>query len=147
MAYALPAIFALFVWWFSTGAIIWLDGLPQRTFKWSMAGATLLALAGLYGLSASAGGTELVDAYVAFASVMAVWAWVEIQLLHGLGHRAAEAPLPAWLFRLAPFRPRAQGQSLARVGDRRLPGDHRLADLGCAQPDRAVDLPHPVVDA
>jgi len=83
MAYALPVLFALFVWWFSTGAIIWLDGLPQRTFKWSMAGATLLALAGLYGLSASAGGTELWDAYVAFASVMAVWAWVEISFYMG----------------------------------------------------------------
>ena len=76
MAYALPAIFALFVWWFSTGAIIWLDGLPKHTFKWSMAGATMLALAGFYGLHLSAGGTELADAYIAFASVMAVWAWL-----------------------------------------------------------------------
>jgi hypothetical protein len=36
--YALPVLFALFLWWFSTGAILYLDGLPQRTFKWSMAG-------------------------------------------------------------------------------------------------------------
>lgn len=83
MAYVLPAIFALFVWWFATGAIIWLDGLPKHTFKWSMAGATLLALAGLYGLSTSAGGSELWDTYVAFASVMAVWAWVEISFYMG----------------------------------------------------------------
>jgi putative photosynthetic complex assembly protein 2 len=83
MAYALPAIFALFVWWFSTGAIIWLDGLPKHTFKWSMAGATMLALAGLYGLHSSAGGTELADAYIAFASVMAVWAWLEISFYMG----------------------------------------------------------------
>ncbi|MGY6710467.1 MAG: putative photosynthetic complex assembly protein PuhE [Rhizobiaceae bacterium] len=83
MAFALPAIFALFVWWFATGAIIWLDGLARHTFKWSMAGATLLALAGFYGLHASAGGTELADAYIAFAAVMAVWAWLEISFYLG----------------------------------------------------------------
>ena len=37
-AYLWPIVFALFVWWFSTGAIIYLDGLPVRTFKWSMLG-------------------------------------------------------------------------------------------------------------
>jgi len=39
-AYILPAAFALFVWWFSTGAIIFLDNLPRKTFKYSMIGAT-----------------------------------------------------------------------------------------------------------
>ena len=125
MAYALPAIFALFVWWFSTGAIIWLDGLPQRTFNMEHGGgATLLALAGLYGLSASAGGTELVDAYVAFASVMAVWAWVEISFYMGWVTGLQKHRCPHGCSGWRPFRPRAQGQSLARVGDRRLPGDH-----------------------
>ena len=37
-----PIFFALFVWWFSTGAILYLDGLPVPTFKWSMLAATLL---------------------------------------------------------------------------------------------------------
>lgn len=82
-AYAAPALFALFVWWFSTGAIIWLDGLPRRTFKWSMAGATAIAAAGFWGLTASSGGTEAGDAYVAFASALAVWAWLEISFYMG----------------------------------------------------------------
>ena len=39
-AYLPPIFFALFVWWFSTGVILYLDGLPVRTFKWSRLAAT-----------------------------------------------------------------------------------------------------------
>ncbi|MBV8868454.1 MAG: DUF3623 family protein, partial [Acetobacteraceae bacterium] len=45
--YLAPVLFALFVWWFSTGLIIFLDGLPRRTFRWSMLGATVLLAASL----------------------------------------------------------------------------------------------------
>ncbi|HQU05326.1 MAG TPA: DUF3623 family protein, partial [Acidocella sp.] len=40
--YVFPAMFALFVWWFSSGAMIFLDNLPRKTFKWSMLGATIV---------------------------------------------------------------------------------------------------------
>ena len=81
--YAAPALFALFAWWFSTGAIIWLDGLPRVTFKWTMAGATALAGVGFWLLWASAGGTDAHDAYLAFCGVLAVWAWLESSLYLG----------------------------------------------------------------
>ena len=83
MTYLLPILFALFVWWFSTGAIIYLDGLPVRTFKWSMLGATAVCAAGFYGLWASAGETSAAGAYIAFASALAVWAWHEISFYMG----------------------------------------------------------------
>lgn len=83
MTYLLAALFALFVWWFATGAIIWLDGLPRHTFKWSMAGATALAAGGFWGIAVSAGGSGLSDAYLAFASALAVWAWLEISFYMG----------------------------------------------------------------
>jgi hypothetical protein len=38
--YIIPGLFALFVWWFSTGAIIFLDCLPPPTIKMSMVGGT-----------------------------------------------------------------------------------------------------------
>ena len=44
MAYALPIAYALFLWWFATGLIFFLDQLPVRTFKWSMAGGTVPSL-------------------------------------------------------------------------------------------------------
>ena len=83
MTYLWPILFALFVWWFSTGAIIYLDGLPVRTFKWSMLGATAILGAGFYGLWASAGDTTLHGAYIAFAAALAVWAWHEISFYMG----------------------------------------------------------------
>ena len=82
-AYLWPILFALFVWWFSTGAIIYLDGLPQRSFKWSMIGATGLIGAGLYGLWASANDLSVSGAYVAFASALACWAWHEMSFYMG----------------------------------------------------------------
>lgn len=82
-AYLWPILFALFVWWFSTGAIIYLDGLPRRTFKWSMLAATLLLVAGFCGLWVSASDTSVQSAYVAFASALAVWAWHEISFYMG----------------------------------------------------------------
>ncbi len=81
--YAAPALFALFAWWFSTGAIIWLDGLPRATFKWSMAGISVLAVAGFWLLWSSAGGTDTHDAYVAFCGALGVWAWLEASFYLG----------------------------------------------------------------
>ncbi|MGF7162920.1 putative photosynthetic complex assembly protein 2 [Rhodoligotrophos appendicifer] len=82
-AYLCPILFALFVWWFSTGAIIYLDGLPTRTFKWSMMGATALFAAALYGLWVSADDTTVNGAYIAFASALLAWGWHEISFYMG----------------------------------------------------------------
>ncbi len=83
MTYILPILFALFVWWFSTGAIIYLDGLPVRTFKWSMIGATAAFAIALYGLSVSSADTTVQGAYLAFASALVAWGWHEISFYMG----------------------------------------------------------------
>lgn len=82
-AVAGPVLFALFLWWFTTGAILWLDGLPRRTFKFSMAGATLLAAASLVMISASAGRTDVAGAYLAFSGALLFWGWFEISFYLG----------------------------------------------------------------
>ncbi len=82
-AYLWPILFALFVWWFSTGAIIYLDGLPRKTFKWSMLGATALFAAALYGLWATSDDTTVKGAYLAFASALIAWGWHEISFYMG----------------------------------------------------------------
>lgn len=81
--YGLPVLFALFVWWFSTGLIVYLDGLPRSTFRWSMAGATVLLVAALYGLFAIRSDTSLFSAYVAFTCGLMVWGWIEMSFLMG----------------------------------------------------------------
>jgi putative photosynthetic complex assembly protein 2 len=83
MSYGLPAIFAIFVWWFSTGAIIYLDGLPTRTFRWSMLGATGLFGVAIWGLAASSSDTSVGGAYLAFTCAMLAWGWQEISFYTG----------------------------------------------------------------
>ena len=81
--YGLPILFALFVWWFSTGLIMYLDGLPRRTFRWSMLGATLLLAASLWGLHASSHAASVRGAYLAFTCGLLAWGWQEISFYMG----------------------------------------------------------------
>lgn len=81
--YVLPALFALFVWWFSTGLIMYLDGLPRHTFRWSMLGATVLLGASLRGLSASSHDISVRGAYCAFSCGLLAWGWQEISFYMG----------------------------------------------------------------
>jgi putative photosynthetic complex assembly protein 2 len=83
-SYLLPALYALLVWWFSTGLIIYLDGLPTRTFRWSMLGATVLLVAAFYGLAASSGDATIGGAYLAFTCGLLLWAWLEISFYMGV---------------------------------------------------------------
>ncbi|MFO1323599.1 MAG: putative photosynthetic complex assembly protein PuhE [Burkholderiales bacterium] len=79
----LPALFAVLVWWASTGVILYLDGLPRRTHRYTLAGATALLPCAFYGLVATRGEASVAAAYGAFASAIAVWAWVEVAFLLG----------------------------------------------------------------
>ena len=84
MEYGLAILFALFIWWFSTGAVLWVVGLSQRTFGWSMAGATLVLGIALVGAQASSSDVTALGAYCAFTCALLVWAWHEMSFLTGL---------------------------------------------------------------
>lgn len=81
--YGLPVAFAIFVWWGSTGLILYLDGLARGTFAWSMLGASLLLVAGLYGLSLTSADPSVSGAYAAFFCALLVWGWLEISFYLG----------------------------------------------------------------
>lgn len=83
IAYVGPALFALFVWWASTVAIIYLDNLPRPTFKWSMLGATVVFAVALYGLAASSRDTSTAGAYWAFTWGLLAWGWQEMSFYMG----------------------------------------------------------------
>jgi putative photosynthetic complex assembly protein 2 len=78
-----PIGFTLFVWWFGTGAILYLVGLPPRTHRWGLAAGGMLLAGGLWGLWATRGAATVAGAYLAFASAIAVWSWLEIAFLLG----------------------------------------------------------------
>jgi putative photosynthetic complex assembly protein 2 len=83
MAYALPIAYALCLWWFATGLIFYLDQLPVRTFKWSMAGATAVLAVSLYVIWLYAADTSLWAVYASFTAGVLVWGWQEISLYTG----------------------------------------------------------------
>ena len=82
--HGLPALFALLTWWFSTGVILYLDGLPRWTFRWSTAGATVVLGLSLWGLAASAQQTTVAGAYMAFTCALLVWGWQDISFYTGV---------------------------------------------------------------
>jgi putative photosynthetic complex assembly protein 2 len=81
--YWAPILYAVSVWWFTTGLILFLDGLPQRTFKWSMATATALLVPALYGIAATSTDNSVGAAYLAFSCAVMIWGWQEMAFLMG----------------------------------------------------------------
>lgn len=81
--YGLPALHGLLIWWVSTCLILFLDGLPKRTFKWSMTAATVVLAGSLYSLVVSANDTSVTGAYIAFTSGVLIWGWLEISFYMG----------------------------------------------------------------
>ncbi len=76
-----PVLFAIFIWWFSTGVVLLLNGMPRTTFRWSVLISSLLAVIALYGLSHTADTLSVVNAYCAFTCALLVWGWHELTFL------------------------------------------------------------------
>jgi putative photosynthetic complex assembly protein 2 len=90
-----PIIFVLLAWWFSTGAILYLDGLSPQTFPVSMAGATAIAIGALMLLAQASHEATTGQAYAGFACALVLWGWQEMAFLMGFitGSRRAPCPL------------------------------------------------------
>jgi putative photosynthetic complex assembly protein 2 len=84
LTFLIPCGFALVVWWFTTGAILFLDGLPRTTFRWSLGGASAVLLLSLSLLHSSAAFADAKDAYLGFSSAIGIWGWLEITFLMGM---------------------------------------------------------------
>lgn len=83
MSVALPIVFAVFIWWFSTGIVMLLDGLPRTTFRWSHLISSLLALGALWGLMHTADQLSTAGVFCAFTCALLVWGWHELSFLTG----------------------------------------------------------------
>ena len=92
--YGLPLAYALFLWWFATGAIFLLNGLPRASFRWSMLAATVVLGLACYGLVVTAGETSVAAAYTAFTCGLVVWGWQTMSYYMGFitGPREAACP-------------------------------------------------------
>ena len=92
--YGLPVLFALFVWWFSTGLIIYLDNLPRATHRWSMAAATVVLVLCLMCLRGVARDQSLTGAYAGFTCGLLIWGWQEMSFFTGFVTGPRPIPCP-----------------------------------------------------
>jgi putative photosynthetic complex assembly protein 2 len=102
---ALPFLYALVLWWASTGLILYWVGVPERATRWSglLAGGLVLAGLAAVWLSSADGGRG--GAYIAFTAAVLVWGGVELTFLAGLitGPRRTSCPDGAGGWRRAAF--------------------------------------------
>ena len=89
----LPILFALFLWWFSTGLILLADRLrvSGRTMLLAASVLAVLAFAGLWNLRDT---VTVAGAYGGFVAGLVLWGWHEVSFLSGLvtGPRRTDCP-------------------------------------------------------
>ncbi len=88
-------IYTLFLWWFSTGAILWLVRRPKRSHRLSLVAGLVLALAALVVVSATRDSATAFGAVMAFTAALAIWGWHELSFLTGLITGPRTEPCPA----------------------------------------------------
>lgn len=81
--YALPALFALLVWWAGTGVVLLLDRLPRASAAVTFTGSTALAVAALACIGHTAHDAGVRAAYGGFTCAMVLWGWHELAFLSG----------------------------------------------------------------
>jgi putative photosynthetic complex assembly protein 2 len=91
---AIAAFCALFVWWFSTGVVLYLVGRSAGRSFWSVGIAALLFAVALYGLARSATDASVTGAYVAFVSAILLWGTQEFAFLAGFVTGSQSLPCP-----------------------------------------------------
>ena len=94
-AYLAPPVYAAFVWWFSTGAVLLLVGLSARFDVLRLLVASMLTAAALYGLVSSANEMSVGSAYTAFTATILLWGAQEIAFLAGWLTGPRPEPCPA----------------------------------------------------
>jgi len=95
LSYWVPVGYALFLWWFSTGVILYLDKRPSSTYRWSLLGASLVALLSLWALFLVRDSASVVGAYVGFTAGVLIWGWMEMSYFMGFVTGPRKAPCPA----------------------------------------------------
>ncbi|MDZ4720384.1 MAG: putative photosynthetic complex assembly protein PuhE, partial [Roseiflexaceae bacterium] len=102
--YLLPVLYSLFIWWFSTGIIVYLDGLPRYTFSPSFSFLSLLLFLSLIGLVASRNDASVSGAYLAFTCGLMIWGWQIASFYMGIITGPRRTPCPAGVSNWQRFR-------------------------------------------
>jgi putative photosynthetic complex assembly protein 2 len=94
----LVSLSAIFLWWFSTGAILWrvrhADRIGHDAHLWSVLLGLPLLVGGFLGLHFTLGNDTVGGVYVAFLSALAIWGWIELAFLSGVITGPDRRPCP-----------------------------------------------------
>lgn len=94
----IAALAALFLWWFSTGLLLWrvraADNAGTGAHRRSVILFLPMLLAGIAGFAASMTTPSVLGAYTAFLSALAIWGWIELAFLSGIITGPNRAPCP-----------------------------------------------------
>lgn len=98
MTHAVAAFAALFVWWLSTGLILWRvraadNGGGDQHLRSVILAAPMLAV-GVWGVGATLGNPSERGVYAAFLSALAIWGWIELAFLSGVVTGPNRFPCP-----------------------------------------------------
>ena len=87
-------VFVTCLWFFSTGAILWLNRLDRETHPASLLGISVLCGPAVCGVIVSASESSVSAAYLAFAASLIIWGWHEMSFLMGFvaGPRRTACP-------------------------------------------------------
>ena len=95
----IAALAALFLWWFSTGAILFVvrkaDGDGPDGHVWAALLSMPVLFAGVVGLNMSLGDPSPAGAYIGFVAALAIWGWIEQAFLSGFITGPNRAPCPS----------------------------------------------------
>jgi putative photosynthetic complex assembly protein 2 len=94
-SYTVPPIYAAFVWWFSTGAVLLLVGRSGRFDGLRALFAVGFLVASLLGLASTSSDISVGGAYAAFTSTILLWGAQEIAFLAGWVTGPRPQPCPA----------------------------------------------------
>ncbi len=84
----IASLLAMFIWWFSTGAILWrvkrADQGGANAHLWSVVLGLPLLVLGVWGVSTTLNDTSVIGTYAAFLAALAIWGWIELAFLSGI---------------------------------------------------------------
>ena len=94
---AVPVVAAVVLWWASTGVILYLDGLPRRTFKWSLLAVIALGFAALIAAISVSADVSVTSAFVGFAAGLLIWSVPTAAFYFGVVTGPRRGPMPVGL--------------------------------------------------
>lgn len=94
-SYIVPPIYAAFIWWFSTGAVLLLVGRGANLHSLRVVGAASLLVGSLFGLALTSNDLSVGGSYMAFTCTILLWGAQEIAFLAGWVTGPRPQPCPA----------------------------------------------------